>query len=177
MAIGLAWTPVGGEILYIETSLMPGKGELILTGHLGDVMKESARAALTYAKSNMELLGIPAEAFTNTDVHVHVPEGAIPKDGPSAGVSIVTSLVSAASGKRVSRHVAMTGEITLRGNVLPIGGLKEKLLAAKRSGIKKVIIPARNESDFKELPEEIRKDLSVVLASSIGDVLREAFVR
>ncbi len=157
MAIGLAWTPVGGEILYIETSLMPGKGELILTGHLGDVMKESARAALTYAKSNMAALGIPEEKFTNTDVHVHVPEGAIPKDGPSAGVSIVTSLVSAASGKRVSRHVAMTGEITLRGNVLPIGGLKEKLLAAKRSGIRKVIIPAGNESDFRNCPMKSKR--------------------
>ncbi len=176
MAIGLAWTPVGGEILNIETSLMPGKGELILTGHLGDVMKESARAALTYAKSNMAALGIPDGAFENRDVHIHVPEGAIPKDGPSAGVSIVTSLVSAASGVPVSRLVGMTGEITLRGNVLPIGGLKEKLLAAKRSGIKKVIVPKKNEADLREMSEEITNDLTLVLAEHIGDVIREALV-
>lgn len=176
MAIGLAWTPVGGEILYIETSLMPGKGELILTGHLGDVMKESARAALTYAKSNMSALGIPEGAFDNRDVHIHVPEGAIPKDGPSAGVSIITSLVSAASGVPVSRLVGMTGEITLRGNVLPIGGLKEKLLAAKRSGIKKVIIPRKNEADLHEMSEEITNDLELVFAEQIGDVIREALV-
>jgi len=174
MAIGLAWTPVGGEILNIETSLMPGKGDLILTGHLGDVMKESARAALTYAKSNIDRLGIPPEAFDKKDVHIHVPEGAIKKDGPSAGVAIVTSLVSAASGRPVSRSVAMTGEITLRGNVLAIGGLKEKSLAAKRSGIKKVIIPRANEPDLKELPEEIRKSLNFVLAESISDVLENS---
>jgi ATP-dependent Lon protease len=177
MAVGLAWTPVGGEILYIETSLMPGKGDLILTGHLGDVMKESARAALTYAKSNMEELGIPAGAFDNRDVHIHVPEGAIPKDGPSAGVSIVTSLVSAASGVPVSRVVGMTGEITLRGNVLPIGGVKEKLLAAKRSGIKRVVIPKKNEPELRELNTEIKEGLSVVLAERIGDVLNEALKR
>ena len=159
MATGLAWTPVGGEILNIETSFMQGKGELILTGHLGDVMKESARAALTYAKANMDTLGIAADAFEKKDVHIHVPEGAIKKDGPSAGVAIVTSLISAASGKPVSRSVAMTGEITLRGNVLAIGGLKEKTLAAKRSGIKKVIIPKKNEAELRELPKEIKKAL------------------
>jgi ATP-dependent Lon protease len=174
MAIGLAWTPVGGEILYIETSLMPGKGELILTGHLGDVMKESARAALTYAKSNMKALGIKEDAFDNRDVHIHVPEGAIPKDGPSAGVSIITSLVSAASNVPVSRNIAMTGEITLRGNVLPIGGIKEKSLAAKRSGIKTVIIPKKNEADLSELPEEIKNSLTFILAEHIEDVLRHA---
>ncbi|MHB9030480.1 MAG: endopeptidase La, partial [Candidatus Latescibacterota bacterium] len=177
LAVGLAWTPVGGEILYIETSLMPGKGDLILTGHLGDVMKESARAALTYAKSNMAELGIPAGAFDNRDVHIHVPEGAIPKDGPSAGVSIVTSLVSAASGVPVSRVVGMTGEITLRGNVLPIGGVKEKLLAAKRSGIKRVVIPKKNEPDLRELNTEITEGITVVLAERIGDVLKEALKR
>ena len=176
MAVGLAWTPAGGEILTIETALMPGKGELILTGHLGDVMKESARAALTYAKSNMAALGVREGTFDNTDVHIHVPEGAVPKDGPSAGVSIVTSLVSAASGRPVSRYVAMTGEITLRGHVLPIGGLKEKLLAAKRSGIKKVIIPAKNEPDLRELSEEIRKDLTFVLADSIDDILKASLL-
>jgi ATP-dependent Lon protease len=176
MAIGLAWTPVGGEILYIETSLMPGKGELILTGHLGDVMKESARAALTYTKANMEALKIASHVFENKDVHVHVPEGAIKKDGPSAGVAIVSSLVSAASNRPVYRSVAMTGEITLRGNVLAIGGLKEKLLAAKRSGIKKVIIPKKNEAELSELPDEIKENLSFVLAKNIDDVLSHALV-
>jgi len=177
MAIGLAWTPFGGEILNIETSLMPGKGELILTGHLGDVMKESARAALTYAKSNLKELGIPAKAFDKRDVHIHVPEGAIKKDGPSAGVSIITSLVSAVSGRPVLRSVAMTGEITLRGNVLSIGGLKEKALAAKRSGIKKVIIPKENEPYLKELPDEIKNSLSFVLADTIDDVLAHALMK
>ena len=177
LAIGLAWTPVGGEILTIETSLMPGKGELILTGHLGDVMKESARAALTYAKSNMEKLGIDKDAFVDKDVHIHVPEGAIKKDGPSAGVSMITSLVSAASNRPVSRTVAMTGEITLRGNVLAIGGLKEKALAAKRSGIKKVIIPKKNEMELRELPDEITKSLTFILAEQIDDVLSHALVR
>ncbi|MFA6471781.1 MAG: endopeptidase La [Candidatus Latescibacterota bacterium] len=177
MAVGLAWTPFGGEILSIETSLMPGKGELILTGHLGDVMKESARAALTYAKSNMKALGIREDAFDNKDVHIHVPEGAIPKDGPSAGVSIITSLVSAASGIPVSRNVAMTGEITLRGNVLPIGGLKEKSLAARRSGIKTIIIPKKNEADLSELPDEIKNGLTYILAEHIEDVLRNALTK
>ena len=174
MAVGLAWTPYGGDILNIETSIMQGKGDLILTGHLGDVMKESARAALTYAKSHMKDLGIPAQAFEKKDIHIHVPEGAIKKDGPSAGVSMVTSLVSALSGRAVRRDVAMTGEITLRGNVLAIGGLKEKSLAAKQTGIKRVIIPRKNEADMKELPKEIRESLEFVLADRIEDVLANA---
>ena len=177
MAIGLAWTPVGGEILNIETSLMPGKDELILTGHLGDVMKESARAALTFAKANTETLGIPDNAFEKRNVHFHVPEGAIKKDGPSAGVALVTSLVSAVSGRPVSRTVAMTGEITLRGHILSIGGLKEKTLAAKRSGIKKVIIPKKNEPDLRELPEQIKESLTFILADTIYDVLDHALVK
>jgi len=177
MAIGLAWTPVGGEILNVETSLMPGKGDLILTGHLGDVMKESARAALSYTKANTVSLGIPDDAFIDKDVHVHVPEGAIKKDGPSAGVAIVTSLVSAACNKPISRYVAMTGEITLRGNVLAIGGLKEKALAAKQSGIKKVIVPKENEPYLRELPPEIRDGLSFVLAETIDDVLKHALAK
>ena len=177
MAIGLAWTPVGGEILNIETSLMPGKGDLILTGHLGHVMKESARAALSYTKANMEELGIQNNAFIKKDVHIHIPEGAIKKDGPSAGVSIVTSLISAVSGKPVSRNVAMTGEITLRGNILSIGGLKEKALAAKRSGIKKIIIPRENEPELRELPDEIKGSLTFVLAETINDVLAHALVQ
>ncbi len=177
MAIGLAWTPFGGDILNIETSLLPGKGDLILTGHLGEVMKESARAALTYAKANMKNLGIKANAFDKKDIHIHVPEGAIKKDGPSAGVSIVTSLVSAVSGIPVMRDVAMTGEITLRGNVLAIGGLKEKSLAAKRSGIKKVIIPRKNEGEKRELPKEITENLDFILAEHIEDVLAHALAK
>lgn len=174
MATGLAWTPVGGEILNIETSFMPGKGELILTGHLGDVMKESARAAMTYAKANMEDLGIAPEMFEKKDVHIHVPEGAIKKDGPSAGVAMIVSLISAASGRPVLRNVAMTGEITLRGYVLAIGGLKEKTLAAKRSGIKKVIVPKKNEAVIRDLPKEIKENLTFVLAERIEDVLAQA---
>jgi ATP-dependent Lon protease len=176
MAVGLAWTPYGGDILNIETSVMAGKGDLILTGHLGDVMKESARAALTYAKSRMKELGIPSNAFEKRDIHIHVPEGAIKKDGPSAGVSMVTSLVSALSGRAVRRDVAMTGEITLRGNVLAIGGLKEKTLAAKQTGIKRVIIPKKNEADMRELPKEIRDSLEFILAERIDDVLNNALV-
>jgi ATP-dependent Lon protease len=177
VATGLAWTPVGGDILRIETSLMPGKGELILTGHLGDVMKESARAAVTYAKSNMVALRIPEGAFDKRDIHIHVPEGAIKKDGPSAGVSILTSLVSAVSGRPVSRSVGMTGEITLRGNVLAIGGLKEKALAASRNGLKKIVIPKENEPDLRDLPKEIRDRLTFVLADSIDVVLDTALAK
>ncbi|MFC1538237.1 endopeptidase La [Candidatus Latescibacterota bacterium] len=177
MAVGLAWTPVGGDILNIETSVMQGKGELILTGHLGDVMKESARAALSYAKANMTKLGIKAKAFDKKDIHIHVPEGAIKKDGPSAGVSIITSLVSAITEKPVSRDIAMTGEITLRGNVLAIGGLKEKTLAAKRSGIKRVIIPKKNEADINELPKEIRESLDFILAEHVEDVFKHAIIQ
>ncbi len=177
MAIGLAWTPVGGDILNIETAIMQGKGELILTGHLGDVMKESARAALSYTKENMKSLGISPKSFEKKDIHIHVPEGAIKKDGPSAGVSIVTSLVSAISGRPVSRDVAMTGEITFRGNVLAIGGLKEKALAAKRCGIKKIIIPKKNEAELRELPDEIKKSLNFILAEQIDDVLANALIK
>ncbi len=177
MAVGLAWTPVGGDILNVETTVLQGKGELILTGHLGDVMKESARAALSYTKANMKKLCIKPRAFDKKDIHIHVPEGAIKKDGPSAGVSIITSLVSAVSGKPVSRDVAMTGEITLRGNVLAIGGLKEKTLAAKRSGIKRVIVPRKNEADIKELPKEIRESLDFILADHVDDVINHAIVR
>jgi ATP-dependent Lon protease len=177
MATGLAWTPAGGDILNIETSLMPGKGELILTGHLGDVMKESARAALSYAKANMDKFGMKPKDFEKKDIHIHVPEGAIKKDGPSAGVSMVTSLISAVTGKPVSRDVAMTGEITLRGNVLAIGGLKEKTLAAKRSGIKKVIIPKQNEAEMNELPKEIKESLEFILAEHIEDVIAHALVK
>jgi ATP-dependent Lon protease len=171
VATGMYYTPVGGDIMFVEASVMRGKGELVLTGQLGDVMKESARAALTYAKSHAELLGIPEEALTDTDLHIHVPAGAIPKDGPSAGVTMATALVSALS-KRPARHdLAMTGEVTLRGRVLPIGGVKEKVLGAVRAGITTVILPKENAADLADLPEEVRKTLEVHLVEELGDVL------
>ena len=171
VATGMYYTPVGGDIMFVEASVMKGKGDLVLTGQLGDVMKESARAALTYAKSHAEQLGIPADAFAEVDVHIHVPAGAIPKDGPSAGVTMATALVSALS-RRASRHdVAMTGEVTLRGRVLPIGGVKEKVLGAVRAGITSVILPKDNERDLEDLPEEVRKTLDVHLVEDLGEVL------
>jgi ATP-dependent Lon protease len=174
VATGMYYTPVGGDIMFVEASVMRGKGELLLTGQLGDVMKESARAALTYAKSHADTLGIPEGAFTDTDIHVHVPAGAIPKDGPSAGITMATALVSALS-RRATRHdIAMTGEITLRGRVLPIGGVKEKVLGAVRAGIKSIILPKENERDLEDLPEEVRKTLDVHLVEELGDVLKFA---
>jgi len=171
VSTGMYYTPVGGDIMFVEASVMRGKGELVLTGQLGDVMKESARAALTYAKSHAELLGIPEGAFVDTDIHVHVPAGAIPKDGPSAGITMATALVSALS-RRAARHdIAMTGEITLRGRVLPIGGVKEKVLGAVRAGINSVILPKENERDLDDLPEEVRKTLEVHLVEELGDVV------
>ena len=143
VATGLAWTPFGGSILFIETSRMPGRGNVEITGQLGDVMKESARAALTYVRSNAERLGIPAERAQNQDVHIHVPAGAVPKDGPSAGVTIFTALVSLFTGRRVRSDTAMTGEATLRGRVLPVGGIKAKVLAAHRAGLKRLILPTK----------------------------------
>ena len=156
LATGLAWTPVGGQILFIETSSMKGKGGLMLTGKLGEVMKESATAALTFIKSHASELGIDEEVFAATDLHVHVPEGAIPKDGPSAGVAMVSSLASMLLGRPVRRDVAMTGEITLRGDVLPVGGIGEKVLAALRAGIRELVLPPLNEKDVLEIPEDIR---------------------
>jgi len=171
VSTGMYYTPVGGDIMFVEASVMRGKGELVLTGQLGDVMKESARAALTYAKSHADLLGIPDGAFVDTDIHVHVPAGAIPKDGPSAGVTMATALVSALS-RRAARHdIAMTGEVTLRGRVLPIGGVKEKVLGAVRAGINTVILPKANERDLDDLPEEVRKTLTVHLVEELGEVL------
>ena len=168
---GLAWTAAGGDILFIESSKMKGKGNLTLTGQLGDVMKESATAALTYVRSHTDILGIPEDFHEKTDVHVHVPAGAIPKDGPSAGVSMFTSLVSLLTGKPVKDKLAMTGEITLRGNVLPIGGVKEKVTAAHRSGIKHIILPDHNKKDLEEIPEHIKKDLDFYFAKEIMDVI------
>ena len=171
VSTGMYYTPVGGDIMFVEASVMRGKGELVLTGQLGDVMKESARAALTYAKSHADLLGIPEGAFVDTDIHVHVPAGAIPKDGPSAGVTMATALVSALSRRPARHDIAMTGEITLRGRVLPIGGVKEKVLGAVRAGISAVILPKENERDLEDLPDEVRKTLEVHLVEDLGEVL------
>jgi len=171
VATGMYYTPVGGDIMFVEASVMRGKGELLLTGQLGDVMKESARAALTYAKSHADLLGIDEETVTGTDVHIHVPAGAIPKDGPSAGITMATALVSALSRRPARHDIAMTGEITLRGRVLPIGGVKEKVLGAVRAGIKTIILPKENAADLEDLPEDVRKSLDVHLVEELGEVL------
>ncbi len=174
VATGLAWTPVGGDILFIETSQMRGKGSLKITGSLGDVMKESAHAALTYVRSNAERLGINPAFLEDRDVHIHVPAGAVPKDGPSAGVTIFTALTSLLSGRRVRSNTAMTGECTLRGRVLPVGGIKAKVLAAHRAGITRVILPHRNERDLDEVPEEVRSQIEFILAEDMSDVLDAA---
>ncbi len=174
VATGLAWTPTGGEILFIEATKMPGRGELILTGQLGDVMKESARAAISLVKTNAVALGIDPTTFEKSDIHIHVPAGAIPKDGPSAGVALTTALVSLLTGKTIKSDLAMTGEISLRGLVLPVGGIKEKVLAARRAGIKTVILPARNEKDFEDIPEDTRKAMRFLWLGDIDQVLKEA---
>ena len=173
-ATGLAWTAVGGTTLTIEVSAMHGKGDILLTGKLGDVMKESARAAITYIRSNSQSYGLENEIFENTDIHVHVPEGATPKDGPSAGITMATAILSAFTKKPVKKSVAMTGEITLRGKVLPIGGLKEKALAAYRIGVKDVIIPADNRKDLEEIPENIRSKLNFIPVTDVDAVFRTA---
>ena len=176
MVTGLAWTQVGGELLCVETLLMPGKGDLTITGKLGEVMKESAQAAVSYVRSRAERLMIDNEFYKKLDIHIHIPEGAIPKDGPSAGISICTSLVSALTKRAVFRDLAMTGEITLRGRVLPIGGLKEKILAAHRGGIKKVIIPEENEKDLKDIPSSIAKQMEMVFVENMDEVLTHALI-
>jgi ATP-dependent Lon protease len=176
VATGLAYTTVGGDTLQIEVSLSPGKGKLVLTGKLGDVMKESAQAAFSYVRSKTKELGIEEDFHEKYDIHIHVPEGAVPKDGPSAGITIATALVSALTGRAIRREVGMTGEITLRGRVLPIGGLKEKTLAAHRAGLTKIIIPKDNEKDIEDIPETIRNDLNFVIVSHVDEVLRHAFV-
>lgn len=173
-ATGLAWTQSGGDTLYIEVNTMKGSGKLELTGNLGDVMKESAHAALSFIRANAKAFRLDAEFYKNTDIHIHVPEGAIPKDGPSAGITMATALLSAITGAPVKRNVAMTGEITLRGRVLPIGGLKEKSLAAYRMGIRKIIIPFENKKDFDELPEKIRNEVEFVFAKDMKTVLENA---
>ena len=173
---GLAWTEVGGELLVIEVSVVPGAGRLMITGKLGDVMQESAQAAMMYVRSRASLLGLPKNFYSKIDIHVHVPEGAIPKDGPSAGIAIMTAITSALSGVPVDRNVAMTGEITLRGRVLPIGGLKEKILAAHRGGINRILIPKENEKDIEEIPTSVRKGIEIITVAEADEVLREALV-
>jgi ATP-dependent Lon protease len=176
VATGLAWTSTGGEILYVEASLSRGRGNLTLTGQLGDIMKESAQAAVSYARAQAKTLGIEADFYQKLDIHIHVPAGAIPKDGPSAGITMATALISALTKRPVNREVAMTGEITLRGRVLPIGGLKEKSLAAFRAGIKTIILPDRNEKDLDEIPKPLRRKLNWQVAKNMSDVLKVALI-
>ncbi len=175
VATGVARTELGGDVLGVEVSLMPGKGGLTLTGQLGDVMRESAQAALSYARSRSVELRIPREVFEQNDIHVHVPAGAVPKEGPSAGITIATAMISALTSRPINRHVAMTGEITLRGRVLPVGGLKEKILAAHRAGIKTFVLPKRNERDIEEVPAAVRRELHFVFAGDMTEVLKAAF--
>jgi ATP-dependent Lon protease len=174
VATGLAWTPAGGAILFVEATKMPGKGKLTLTGQLGEVMKESAQAAVSYVRANADRFGIAPRFFEDSDLHIHVPAGAMPKDGPSAGITLLTALVSLLTGIRVRHDVAMTGEITLRGSVLPIGGLKEKVLAAHRAGIKRVIAPERNRPDLDEIPDEVKRDLELVFVTRMDQVIDAA---
>jgi ATP-dependent Lon protease len=172
VATGLAWTPVGGDILFVEAARATGSGRLILTGQLGDVMKESAQAALSLVKSRARQLGIDEALFEKNDIHVHVPAGAIPKDGPSAGVAMFTALVSLLTDQNVRGDTAMTGEISLRGLVLPVGGIKEKVLAAHRAGLKRVLLPARNRKDFEDIPESARETLEFVWLERVDDAIR-----
>jgi ATP-dependent Lon protease len=174
VATGLAWTPFGGDVLFIEATRMPGNKGFQITGSIGNVMQESAHAALSFVRSKASNLGLDSEFFDRSDIHLHIPAGATPKDGPSAGVAIATALVSLVSGRPVHRDVGMTGEITLRGQVLPVGGIKEKVLAAHRSGLKSVVLPSYNEADLEDIPEEVRKEIQFVFAETVDDVLKAA---
>jgi ATP-dependent Lon protease len=174
---GLAWTEMGGELLTIEAVMMPGKGKMTVTGNLRDVMKESISAASSYVRSRSTDIGVKPPMFDRKDIHVHVPEGATPKDGPSAGIAMVTAITSVLTGIPVRRDIAMTGEVTLRGRVLPIGGLKEKLLAALRGGLKKVLIPEENAKDLAEIPDNVKNGLEIVPVSRVDEVLQHALVR
>jgi ATP-dependent Lon protease len=176
VAVGLAWTPAGGDILFIEATRMPGKKGLTLTGSLGDVMKESAQAALSWVRSRAERLGLAADFFEQSDLHVHVPSGAIPKDGPSAGVTMTTALASLLTGRPLRPNLAMTGEVTLRGRVLPVGGVKEKVLAAKRAGIDTVILPRRNEKDLEDVPPSAREAMQFHFVETMDEVLELALM-
>jgi ATP-dependent Lon protease len=176
VATGLAWTENGGDIIFVEVSRMVGKKELNLTGNLGEVMRESARTALSYVRANHILFGIEADFFELSDLHIHVPAGAIPKDGPSAGVTIATALISLLTGRPARRHVAMTGELTLSGRILPIGGIKEKVLAAHRAGVKTVLLPARNRENLREVDEAIREELQILLVESMEDIISVALL-
>ncbi|MEO8458518.1 MAG: S16 family serine protease, partial [Chloroflexota bacterium] len=174
VATGLAATMAGGDVLFIEVNATPGKGRLVLTGKLGDVMQESAQAALTYARSRAEALGGSADFFDRNDLHIHVPAGAVPKDGPSAGVTLATAIVSVMTRRPVRKEVAMTGEITLRGKVLPVGAIRDKVLAAHRAGVKTVLIPKDNENDILDVPEDVRNELEIKLMEHVDDVLNTA---
>jgi ATP-dependent Lon protease len=175
LVTGLAYTKVGGDILFIEVANMPGTGKIILTGQLGDVMKESAKAAYSYVRSHCQQLGIKVDKIAKTDIHIHVPEGAVPKDGPSAGLAITTALISSFTGKPVPKDLAMTGEVTLRGRALEIGGVREKVVAAHRAGIKHVILPFDNEKNMVDLPEKVKKDLKFDFVKNMDDVVRIVF--
>jgi len=176
VATALAWTPVGGDIMFVEATQMPGGRGFQLTGQLGEVMQESARAALSYVRSNADGFGVPQGFFSKNDIHLHLPAGSVPKDGPSAGVTMATALISLATGRAVRRDVGMTGEITLRGQVLPIGGVKEKVLAAHRAGLKTIILPRRNEKDLEDVPQEIRDEMKFVFANRVDEVVSAALV-
>jgi ATP-dependent Lon protease len=177
VAAGLAWTPYGGDLLFIESTRMVGKGGLTLTGKLGDVMKESAQAAMSYLRTNSDRLGVNPSFLDKTDIHIHVPDGAMPKDGPSAGVTMLTALTSLMTGIKVRNDTAMTGEATLRGLVLPVGGIKEKVLAAHRAGIKRIIMPAKNKKDMIDVPEQVQKDIEFFHVSRMDEVLNLALER
>ncbi len=174
VATGLAWTPVGGDILFIEATRSPGNGRLILTGQLGDVMKESAQAALSVIKNKAKSIGIDAALFEKNDIHVHVPAGATPKDGPSAGVAMFMALASLMTGRTIRSDTAMTGEISLRGLVLPVGGIKEKVVAAAAAGITRVMLPARNRRDYDDIPEEVRNTLEFIWLEKVDDAVAQA---
>jgi len=174
VATGLAWTPFGGEVLFVEAQAMNGKGALILTGQMGDVMRESAHAALSYTRAHSGEYGIPDEFFATHDFHIHIPEGAIPKDGPSAGITLISALVSACTGRPVRKNIAMTGEITLRGNILPIGGIKEKILAAHRGQVHTVMIPRSNKKDLQDIPRQLKQEMKIILVKRVTDVLHRA---
>ncbi|MBP9675918.1 MAG: endopeptidase La, partial [Anaerolineaceae bacterium] len=174
VATAIAWTENGGEIMPVEVLILDGKGNLQITGQIGDVMQESAQAAMSYLKSKSGLLKLDPDIFENVDVHVHIPEGSIPKDGPSAGITIATALFSAFSERKVFKEVGMTGEITLRGNILPIGGVREKILAAHRSGLKTILLPEKNAKDLVEVPKKVRDDLKIKLVKHMDEVIKVA---